>query len=195
MIINVNSPTYQYIRPILFGGVECCDSKRFAEVILDNWDDAITAYKCGEWSDLWNVHTDLDKAEGSEIQRLFNEPYGEMWQIREEKNADVLFTKALHYIEPAMGEIPCFISNQYQLELWPMEKYQDYFQKEPACEECLEKLVKYNWAEDSKRDFDGTKEGILYACHMLREGLFTVYGYEPAGRMSELLEKIRKEGV
>ena len=92
--------TYNYIMPIYFGDKKCTDSYQFIYVVRKNWDAALTTYKSGDWSDLFSTHTDLPEEEAAEMQRRFDEPLKEMFLSGKGKNPDVLFTKAIYWLEP-----------------------------------------------------------------------------------------------
>ena len=103
-----------------------------------------------------------------------------MWSQEQAVNVDVLFTKVLHCIEPGMKEIPCFIKNQKQVELWNVEAYHDYLCSGAESWSYLERLMKNDLDPDPNRPYHEKTEGMVYMCHMLREQIFSDFGYTDA---------------
>ncbi|MBR5508438.1 MAG: hypothetical protein IKV59_00075, partial [Lachnospiraceae bacterium] len=180
MTLNMKNPTYRYNRPFLFCGRQYRNSKQLAEAILENWDDAITAFKCGDWQDYWRIYVSVDGLKGKKNEKLFADILYRMWSQEQAVNVDVLFTKVLHCIEPGMKEIPCFIKNQKQVELWNVEAYHDYLCSGAESWSYLERLMKNDLDPDPNRPYHEKTEGMVYMCHMLREQIFSDFGYTDA---------------
>ncbi|MBQ7955328.1 MAG: hypothetical protein IJ282_06215 [Lachnospiraceae bacterium] len=197
---SVEKPTYCYITPVRFKGEICSDSRSLVQEFINNWDDAITTFKCGDWNDFWHTYVDADAAIQDENKRHFEEIYNAMWDPENDLTADILFAQAIHYFEPALKEIPCFfdywenagwyyaIGGEWAvLNLWNSEKLKDFFRRELDTREqkYLTMVMGKNLEDDWERSYDRREVNIRNACLMLREKLFSLYGY--AGAEDEFL--------
>ena len=179
---KVKNPTYRYKSPVIFQGKAYFDSKELVEAFLNNWDDGITSFKCGEWEDFWDTSVELEASVKAENKRAFRTIGYHMWEVDHDSNIDVLFTKVLHYFEPALEEIPYFMPGTSQVQLWSGEQFKQLFQRELKKTEIsyLTNLQFDNLGEDWSRTYDTAEREILYVCRMLKEKIFTLFGYAEA---------------
>lgn len=179
MIIDVKNPTYKYKKPVEFCQEKYYDSKTLAEAILDNWDAAITTFKGGNWEKFWSDYADVPGLAATVNERKFSEVFHAMWSYERDANPDVLFSKIVHIIEPAMKEIPCFIGSLEEIKLWKAEDFKAYFNyRIPSKSDFLGKeILEKDCLPEPGSAFDEEEESILYACNMLREEVFSEFGY------------------
>lgn len=179
MIINIKNPTYKYKKPVEFCQEKYYDSKSLVEAVLDNWDAAITIFKCGNWERFWSIHVEVTDSVAVANERKFAEIFNTIWSYERDTNPDVLFSKIIHIIEPAMKEIPCFIGSLEEIKLWKAEDFKAYFNHRiPSKSDAfLKEIVERDFLPEPGSAFDEDEESVLYACNMLREEVFTEFGY------------------
>ena len=191
MIISLHSkvekPTYQYISPVKFKDGVYSNSRSLVEAFLNHWDDALITFKCGDWKDFWNAYVDTEESTKDENRKRFEEIYNAMWSLKNHVNEDVLFTKAIHFFEPALKEIPCFIDSNV-LSIWEGARFRYFFKRELKDEEqtYLMGLMRSNLTSNWEHKYNKSQEDILYACHLIREKIFSLYGYD--GKEEAFLE-------
>ena len=182
MKINVNNPTYQFKEPFAFCGQEYNDSKSLVEAVLDNWDEAITSFKCDEWEHFWETYVEAEESVKEEGQTVFAVVPFYMWDVNNTTNIDVLFTKVIHSLEPALQEIPYFEPGSSSVSLWNAEQFKKFFERELLDyeKEYLTTLVSNDLIASENRQYDVAEEKIMYSCHMLKEEIFKLFGYPDA---------------
>jgi len=191
----VEKGTYSYTDPVRFKEENYFNSRSLVQAFLDDWDYAVTTFKCGDWKGFWDAYVDADAATKVENSKQFEAIYNAMWDGRNNVSVDVLFAKVIHYFEPALKVIPCFInydltseadnvrySSFRSISLWSGGHIEGFFRRELSIseQEYLMSLMRANLKDSWNRKYNNQEEVILYACQMLSEKVFSLYGYEGA---------------
>lgn len=186
---KVENPTYCYINPVKFNGENHPDSRSLVQALLNEWDYAVTTFKCGDWNEFWHTCVDTDTETKDKNKKQFEEIYNAMWEPDNNTSIDILFTKAIHFFEPALKEIPCFLVKE-SMSLWGGEQFREFFKRKlyDSEQKYLYTLMCTNLESSWNSMYEDRKADIRYACQLLREQIFSLYGYvEPEKEFLALL--------
>lgn len=175
MKIKVKKATYSYKKPVEFWGEKYHNSAELAQAFINHWDLAVSAFRSGKFRFFWEEHVENDVHIIKENTRIFYELYYRMWELEENVDLNVVFSKAFHLIEPAERRIP-YLGAGEDLVLFTGEDLGDIF-RGISVVNTASCIIRKNFDSAWEEVFDGTYMGVRYLCQMLREKVFTCFGY------------------
>ena len=167
MKIKVKKATYSYKKPVEFWGEKYHNSAELAQAFINHWDLAVSAFRSGKFRFFWEEHVETDVHIIKENTRIFYELYYRMWELEENVDLNVVFSKAFHLIEPAERRIP-YLGAGEEFVLFTGEDLGDIFSGISVVN-TASRIVRKNFDPAWEEVFDGTYMGVRYLCQMLRE--------------------------
>ena len=181
MRFTIEKPTYIYKKPVIFQHKEYHNSEELAEAFLEKWNLAVSAFRAGVFLDFWKKYVEVEQEVIENNHFWFHEIYDRMWDVDAKVNLDVLFTKVFHMIEPAIQEVPYWEPGAEEVSLYSVERLQEnYKDSSDAREKWIFYVGENGFDSRYNKEYDENFEEIHYLCHMLREEVFSLWGYEGA---------------